>query len=392
MKSNFRMISLVVCVFLAVSIIGNDGQAQPPKPSMIRVSSYELGGTSALQASALGEAFLKTFGMRVRALPLGTDVGRISSVRLGKVDLSLMSIGTAFFAQEGLYDFGDMNWGPQPLRLVYYNNKNSIFSPAATKKSGIKKIADLKGKRVPLVVGSPNDNVAIQAVLAFAGLTLKDVKPIEFHGYIAACKGLIEGLVDVALLDSMSSSTYEIEASPYGLYWIPLPPEDKEGWARLLKLYPLEHPELSYTGAGLSKDNMVWAMCHPHPYVVTYPQSDQNVVYWFVKGCAESWNLYRDISVAMPTWNIAQMLKVHGTLPWAEGAIRYFKEKNLWTAQMEKDHNELLERQNKLVNLWEESVSKSIDENIKGKDWYEYWVKRRDAALPNFWTQMPIRK
>jgi len=392
MKSNFRMISLVACVFLAVSTIGNDGQAQPTRPSMMRVSSYELGGTSALQAAALGEAFLKKFNIRVRTLPLGTDVGKVTSVRLGKTDLSLIAVPAGFFAQEGLYDFGEKNWGPQPLRTVYFNNKNSIFSPATTKKSGIKTIADLKGKRVPHVVGSPNDNVAMQAVLAFGGLTLKDVKSIEFHGYIAACRGLLEGLVDMALLDSMSSSTYEIEASPHGLYWIPMPPENKEGWARLLKLYPLEHPEQSYTGAGLSKDKMVWAMCRPHPTVVTYPQSDQNLVYWFVKGCAESWDLYKDISIAMPTWNIAQMLKVHVPLPWAEGAVRYFKEKNLWTAQMEKDHNELLERQKNLANLWEESVSKSIDENIMDKDWYQYWEKRRNAAFPDFWTQMPIKK
>lgn len=103
------------------------------------------------------------------------------------------------------------------------------------KEIGIKTPADLKGKRVAYLPGGVLYDIEREAALAFGGLTEEDIELVTFPSYTASLKWLIEGKVDVGFSGPMVASMYELEASPYGIYWILFPSSDQEGWDRVHK-------------------------------------------------------------------------------------------------------------------------------------------------------------
>ena len=58
-------------------------------------------------------------------------------------------------------------------------------------------------------------------MLAFAGLTEKDVKIVEFASYGAMWKGIVNNDVDAAYGTTITGPAKELETSPRGIVWPP---------------------------------------------------------------------------------------------------------------------------------------------------------------------------
>jgi len=72
--------------------------------------------------------------------------------------------------------------------------------------------------------------------LAFAGLTQKDVKIVEFASYGAMWKGIVNNDADAGFATTITGPARELENSPRGIIWPPLPHKDEAGWARVQKV------------------------------------------------------------------------------------------------------------------------------------------------------------
>ena len=73
----------------------------------------------------------------------------------------------SYFAQEGMFEFGAREWGPQALQLILSSvdcNSGALGGAADT---GVREVRDLKGKRIGFVVGSPalNQNHKVEEEL-----------------------------------------------------------------------------------------------------------------------------------------------------------------------------------------------------------------------------------
>src|SRR4029077_5930165 len=126
-----------------------------------------------------GKMLKDKYGSDTRVLPAGNDVAPLQPLRATRAGISARGVG-AFFAQEGLFEFATKEWGPQPVQITLSSVDCNGLSLAVAGDTGVKTLADLKGKRVGFVVGSPALNQNAMAVMAFAGLTTKDVKIVEF--------------------------------------------------------------------------------------------------------------------------------------------------------------------------------------------------------------------
>ena len=115
------------------------------------------------------------YGTDVRVLPAGNDVARLAPLRAKRAAMSAMGSGT-YFAQEGVFEFGVKEWGPQALQMTLSTVDCNGLSVGVTKDSGVKEWKDFKGKRLGFVVGSPALNQNALAIIAYGGLTQKDVK------------------------------------------------------------------------------------------------------------------------------------------------------------------------------------------------------------------------
>ena len=387
-----KFVAACVMVLLAlVAFTPRSGAAEwspGPMPKALRVASYEVGGAMYIICAGIGEGIYKKFGIRLRTLPVGTGTARILNVRVGNTDFGVTS--DSLFASEGLYDYANETWGPQPLRMVYISNRQSAWAFATGAGSGIKTMEDLKGKRLPAAVGSPFTKLTIEGALAFAGLKPEDVRFVEFRSMAAMYDSVIEGTTDAAPLDSLSSAAYKLEASPKGIYWIPCPVENKEGWKRFQAVLPEIQPVLCKYGPGLSEKKAVWLPTVPFPQYVVYADADEKKVYWIVKMMAESYNEYKDIAPALPWHKPEEAIKANSVLPYHAGAVRYFKEKGLWTAQLEKNQKELIERQAALRGVWDSTVEEALAKGVKAEQFGEFWMKKRAEKFPNFWVQTPV--
>jgi hypothetical protein len=387
-------IMVIVCSFLLSSLplaMAQAAQWDPgPMPKDLRVASYDVGGGVYIITAALGEGIYKKFGVRLRSLPVGTGTSRILNVKIGNTDFGVTIDG--LFASEGLYDFASLEWGPQPLRMLYISNRQSAYSIATTNKSGIKTPADLKGKRAAWLVGSPFTQLMVKGALAFAGLTLDDVTLVKTRSIGSMYETLVNGKADFSPMDSSSSTAYRLASSPKGLNWVPFSADNKQGWTRFRKINPQVAPIYCQFGAGLSENKRVWMATVPMPQYFAYANADEGNIYWIVKMIAESFDEYKDISLGKPWHKPEEAIKAYSVLPYHPGAIRYFKEKGLWNAQLEKNQGELLDRQPRLRDLWEKTVAEALEKGVKGKEYPQFWLKKKMESFPTFWSETPAGK
>src|SRR5499426_385759 len=179
-------------------------------PPTMAMTAYDTGTAGFNITVGVGKMMKDKYGTDLRVLPAGNDVARLAPLRAKRAVASAMGVGT-YFAQEGVFEFGARDWGPQPLQMLLSSVDCNGISLGVAADTGVKEVKDLKGKRIGFVVGSPALNQNALAVLAFGGLTRDDVKIVEFAGYGAMWKGMLNNDTDAAVAATISGPTKELE-------------------------------------------------------------------------------------------------------------------------------------------------------------------------------------
>jgi len=304
-------------------------------------------------------------------------VARLAPLRAKRAAMSAMGSGT-YFAQEGVFEFGTKEWGPQPLQLVLSSVDCNAGSLGVAKDTGVTEIKQLKGKRVGFVVGSPALNQNALAILAFGDLKQSDVKAVEFSSYGAMWKGMVNNDVDAAFATTITGPAKELETSPRGIVWPPLPPGDKAGWDRVKKVGSFFFPHVATCGAGISKDKPMEMGNYPYPiYTVYGTQSDEDV-YSLTKAMIDGYEAYKDGAPGAIGMS-AKLQTKNWSVPIHKGAVKALKEIGAWSDDQETHNNALLKRQEILANAWAE-----FNKNNPPADpakFTEAWMAARNAAL-----------
>ena len=291
--------ALRIVSLLAGAVIVFGATALAAKPAVISVTTFNVGNNVYAELTAIGNAIDKTFGTKIRAIPVGNAVGRAIALKFGKAQF-WTSCSAYYTTFEGIGDFAAKKWGPQPLRMLILANRDNNFSPAVPKDSPVNSIADLRGKRVGWVVGNSGINMQTVAYLAFGGLTLDDVKLVEFPGYNPSVLGLSSGQADMIMASNSSPVTMQAASSPTGLKWVPVPHADRAGWKKLQSLAPFVGPVTIVKGPGVAKGQSVEVGGYPCPCFATMAKENEETVYWLTKMIVESWNGYRNAIKSAP--------------------------------------------------------------------------------------------
>lgn len=346
-------------------------------PSTLAWTAYDVGSGGYNQAVAIGNVLKNKIGINLRVLPGKNDVSRTVPLRENKVEFAANGVGGAYLAQEGVYEFGAKEWGPQPIRALLLNNSDALLTIVTAKDAGIKTMADLKGKRVAWVVGAPSLNQNITALLAFGNLTWADVQKVEFGGFGAAMTGIVNNQVDAAFASSISGNAYQIASSPRGIQYPTVPHSDKEGWARLKKVAPFFVPFMGTEGAEMSKDKPIEAATYPYPVLMSYASAPGDLVYNMTKAMVLFFPDYKDGAPGNNGWDLKRQV-YDWVVPFHDGAIRYFKEIGVWTPTYQAHNDGLIKRQQVMMAAWKDvGAQKHADD----KAFETAWMKARAAAL-----------
>lgn len=354
---------------------GSAAIAQKLPPTMTW-SAYDVGSAGYAEASAMADAFGKKFGTKVRIQPSGSSIGRLQPVLQKRAEVGFLATET-FFALEGTEDFAAKRWGPQDLRVLA--GRPSSFGLPTAKDANIRTFADLKGKRLAMVAGNPSLNVKCEAYLSFGGLTLKDVQVVMFPTYGGAMSSIAAGQSDATCTTTTPSQMYELAESPRGIHWLGAPKDDKAGWERMRFVAPYMGPAVETVGAGLSAANPVEIVSYRYPVLVVRSDMTDDDAYNFIKAMDETFDIYKGATAVMPRWNLKESGLPPADAPFHNGAIKYLKEKGIWTPEAQKWNDDGVKRLKALQAAW--AVTMKEGKDVPDDKFAELWQKNRTAAL-----------
>ena len=343
-------IGLALAAFVSISV-GGAAVAQDIKlPQTLTFTAYDTGSSGFNIAVAVGKMFKDKHNTDVRILPAGNDVARLAPLKGGRAQASYMGVGV-YFAQEGVFEFGAKEWGPQALRLILASSDCNAISLGVAKDTGVREIKDLKSKRIGMVVGSPALNQNAFAILAFGGLTKADVKLVEFSSYGAMWKGIINNEVDAAIASTISGQVKEVEASPRGIVFPPTPAADKAGWARLNKISPYYTLQKATCGPGMTAQAPVEMPNYPYPIFSAYASQPVDLVHSMAKSMIVNYDAFKDGAPGAAGLEVKRQV-LSWAIPYHDGAVKALKEAGVWKPQHDAYNQKLVKRQEVLAQAW----------------------------------------
>jgi TRAP transporter TAXI family solute receptor len=368
----------------AVLFAGSALAADFTLPGQLAWTAYGTGSAGYNQSVAIGAALQDAAGVNLRVLPGKNDVSRTEPLRRGKVQFSATGVGGSFMAQEGVFEFGAPNWGPQEVRVLIANNGGKVglamgVAAAACEKVGKPgckgfEYSDMKGLRVAWVKGAPALNVNNQAYLAYGGLTWDDVEKVEFGGFTASWKGMINDQVDAAFASTNSGRAYEAAAGPRGLYWPPIDPGNTEAVARMKAIAPFFSPMTATVGATIDGTDGAPTAGYAYPVLTAMVGQDADLVYNMTKAMVELFPAYDGKAPGIGGWALDKQ-NYEWVVPFHAGAIRYFKEIGVWNDAAQAHNDKLVARQAALKKAWEALKAEAPT------DWASAWDAKRREAL-----------
>ena len=350
-------------------------------PKMMTWTSYDVGSSGYMMVGHVSTTLFEKHGVKIRVIPAGTDLPRVFPVRLRDADVAFHGLGS-YFMQEGTWEYRTAEWGPQPVRALYFAQHPGL-SLGIRGDSKIKSFKDLKGKRVASFPSGALTLISEQH-LAFAGLTWDDVVKVKAPGYGAAIRMVMEGKIDATHINPTASLAYEMASMPYGIRYIDLPPDYKEGWARVKKNNAAYGYFQAKIGANVSNEKPLNTVSYSYPITLAYDFLPEERAYIITKLLHEAYEDYGKKHKSLAAyWSPEGSLRLFDDypLPMHKGAISYLKEIGKWTPERESKNQARLQHQADLKKLWDATMEEALAKKIKmGSQFPEFWLKKRAEA------------
>lgn len=336
MLKRIRYVVLAGIFSLAFGTAATPGWSADALPKLVGLGTNPAGSIYYAVGSALAKVLSEKSGMQVRVQPFSGSSNYIPLLNSAELELGLNNTSDVKLAYRGEKPFH-----PAPnLRLV------SIIFPMAVgivarNNSDLHRMEDLKGKRVTArYTAQLAVYYNVTSMLASAGMGWKDVVEVPVPGVNEGVQALIEGRADAAAHAVGSAKLEEANASiPGGIRFIPID-SSPEGVARMASVmagtfaFPLKAG--SVTGA--TTDVAVQAY---DVYMTAGKGLSDAVTYDMAKTLWEQEEAIQKSHRGLGRFGRDKMVKTIATIPYHPGAIKFYREKGLWTAEMEKRQAEL---------------------------------------------------
>ncbi len=183
---NRRFIAIALCL---LAFTGAFAQQQ-----FVTIATGGTAGTYFPLGGGLAEIWNKNIPkMNAAATSTGASVANVNLLKDGKVDVIFVQNDVAFYALNGVELFKDKYSDIRGLACLY----NETIQIVALADSGIKSVADLKGKKVSVGAAGSGSEANARQILEAAGITYKDIKP-QYLSFAESASNLKDGNIDAA--------------------------------------------------------------------------------------------------------------------------------------------------------------------------------------------------
>ncbi|MBR2773761.1 MAG: TAXI family TRAP transporter solute-binding subunit [Selenomonadaceae bacterium] len=189
-----RVVTAVCALALAVGVAGCGGSGE--KEQFINIATGGTAGTYYPIGGAIAEVLNKN-GMNASAQSTGASVANINMLKDKQVELAIVQNDITYYAVKGEEMFKEGGKVENLTGIASLYPETCQF--VVREDSGIKKIEDLKGKRVAVGAAGSGAEANARQILEAYGITYDDVDE-QFLSFAEGSYALKDGTVDAAFV------------------------------------------------------------------------------------------------------------------------------------------------------------------------------------------------
>ena len=304
----------------AVFFTGCNGNSDVEGKKFLNIGTGGTAGTYYPIGGAIAEVLNKEIpGMSANAQSTGASVANVNILGDGTIDLAMVQNDIAYYAANGTEMFVDKKVnGLKGIAALYPETCQFV----TLRSSGIKSLAELKGRRVAVGAVGSGVEANVRQILAAYGVSYDDIDA-KFLSFAEGASALKDGNVDVAVLTAgyPTASVQDIAAQhPVRL----LPVEDKVA-DDLIAQYPFYTKTVIPAGTYVGFDEAVPSVS-VMAMLVAGPTVNEELGYTVTKAIFS--NLDR-LRTAHPVARqiTRETVQTGMSLPMNAGAEKFFNEK-----------------------------------------------------------------
>ncbi len=352
-------------------------------PRNFSVVTPVVGTANHSLAVAWTSKFQAATGTRVAVLPAPNGFARANWLNAGEGRIAMLQASDYFDQMDAVQGYATKTGGPSDTRVAHMN----MVTPWGFVVQGDSKIKSfddvVPGTRLAVAKSSSFLVAGIEALLAYRNLKQSDVNIVEVGSYGANTAVLAEGRVDVTFTSPISGPSYQAEAAPSGLRWLPLPAADKDpaAFKRYRTIMSGYIPQTTESGV---KSAIGVRMDHAFQTNHVRGDEDPEFVYQLIKWLDENHDSYKkDFTHAhlMTVANLVAFLENGALQPLHEGAIRYLKDKQLWQEKFQARQVQLVALAQKRVKVFQGALAAADKAGVKvdpgNAEWTALWQDYR---------------
>ena len=323
----------------------NTSSASQEMPSIVGLGTHPIEGTFYAVGTGLAKVISDYSPIKVVVQPAGGPNAFIPSMETGELELGLIAGNDAAWAYNGgtSYDKACKN-----LRVLVSGHRIPFIPLVVRLDSGIKTLGDLQGKRVGNGYGGNLEaQESISAALESVGLSWDDVQKVPVPDASSSFRSLQEGRLDATFgATPIGAQGLEVDSlTPlHSLNYGDLSPEEaanppKEKVDALIKHLPGSRIAVWEKSGILKSDTTLIVSI---AWLAASAKLCDDAAYEITKCLYENTGDLQSQHVMLTEWKQETMFDPNPYAPYHEGAVRFWKEKGLWTQEAEENHQRLL--------------------------------------------------
>ncbi|MFH1950241.1 MAG: TAXI family TRAP transporter solute-binding subunit [Pseudomonadota bacterium] len=330
-----RTVMVVMILAGSASIVWSAG----PLPKTLVFGTNTPGSLLYVTGAALADVIQKNSPMKVEVLPQPAT-SWYPMMESKEVDFGIVGGADSFYAYLGKDMYAEPTKGKGydialillggPLQAGYF----------AAKDANINDLKDLKGKRVVTDYGSLlAANLTSRYYLANAGLSREDVIPVSVSNIAEAARAVKEGRAD-ATINAVGAAVIEELNITRPVRFLPVD-TSPEAIARSRKVFPGVF--VMETKAGPAGVEVPTKMLAIPNYVFARGSLAENAAYESIKAIWQNADQLPPYHASFRLWKRPGFVRPIAALPYHPGAIKWYKEQKVWTAEMDQCQKENLD-------------------------------------------------
>lgn len=312
MKRTNLIIFLCAALFLILT------QGASAQKIDLKMMTGPMGGSWYPLGGAIADAVQKEMPNVTIAVSPGGGVANVEAIEFGKCDIAFSNSSSGVDAIYGRPPFKQKIQNMRQLANLY----PQYFQMVVLEDSGIKSVADLKGKRISPGPKGHTGEFAARQVLEVYGLSYKDMSKVHHVGYNDTVALMKDGHCDAWLLTTTipASSIMDL-ASARKIRLLPLPDDKIQALQKLNAGYIKRTvPKGTYPGVDYDVPGIGW-----FTHLVVSAKLPDDLVYNITKILVKNLDRFGQVVKDMKGAT-AKDLAMDIGIPFHPGALKYYKE------------------------------------------------------------------